>query len=83
MINYRTITKEVPIMTSKTCDVCKRTYFFADDYDSRGINELELFHHIEFDGGYGSVFGDGNIVSLDICQHCLKEKLGSYMRIRD
>jgi hypothetical protein len=79
MINYGTITKEVPVIISKTCDVCKKT-FSIDDVLSKGINELEAFYHISFDGGYGSVFGDGNTVSLDICQYCLNEKLGSYMR---
>ena len=31
------------------------------------------FHHIDFFGGYGSVFGDGNRLKVDICQHCLKK----------
>lgn len=32
-------------------------------------------------GGYGSVFGDGDTLVLDMCQHCLKQKLGEFVRI--
>lgn len=31
-------------------------------------------------GGYGSVWGDGNEVELDLCQSCAKEVVGPYIR---
>ena len=57
------------------CDVCKTTY---DD-------ELEMqeFQHINFIGGYNSVFGDEERVVCDICQHCLKKMIGEYYRTDD
>jgi len=58
-----------------TCDVC-RTRYSANYYV-----ETQEFIHIKAMCGYGSVFGDGNTIQLDICQHCLKEKLGEYIRI--
>ena len=36
---------------------------------------------IRFRAGYGSIFGDGNLVEGDFCQHCLNEVFGKYLRI--
>ncbi len=53
------------------CDRCKREY----------LDKLETqeFVKIDFIGGYGSIFGDGHSVEADICQHCLKEIMGSFL----
>jgi hypothetical protein len=51
------------------CDCCGREATIGHDY------EAQEFVSIDFVGGYGSVFGDGTRVNLDICQYCLKEKL--------
>jgi hypothetical protein len=67
-----TIEKEVCI--SITCDICKKVYSTDD------IFETQEFTYIRNDCGYGSVFGDGEVIELDICQHCLKEILGKYIR---
>jgi hypothetical protein len=32
-------------------------------------------------GGYSSIFGDGNSVSIDLCQGCLKQNLGPWLRV--
>lgn len=67
MIKYKekqTVERE---MTSKQCDVCKTEY--------KDCFEVQEFHHIRFTGGYDSVFGDGETVVCDICQHCLKRLL--------
>jgi len=60
------------------CDVCGRE--FLEDSNSDDVFEIQEFTHIKFTGGYGSIFGDGDVFELDICQHCLKEKLGVYFR---
>jgi len=75
MKNYETKTIEVEEKTLKsiTCDSCKKEY--NDVYDT------QEFLFINFVGGYGSVFGDGNEVEGDICQYCVKELLGSALRI--
>lgn len=36
---------------------------------------------IAFRSGYFSIFGDGNLVECDLCQHCIKKLLGKYLRI--
>jgi len=71
-----------------TCNVCKKTYKFengqAIDCDKNdAIMEIQEFHHINFSGGYGSIFGDCTVVTADICQHCLKEKLGEYLKFEE
>lgn len=37
---------------------------------------------IAFRAGYDSVFGDGNLVELDLCQHCLRDLMGPWLRVR-
>jgi hypothetical protein len=37
---------------------------------------------ISYRAGYGSVFGDGNIVEGDLCQQCVSDLLGRYLRVR-
>ena len=57
------------------CDVCGK------EFDRDGsILEFQEFVEIRFRGGYGSVFGDDDDFECDICQHCLKEKLGAFIR---
>lgn len=37
---------------------------------------------IGFDAGYGSIFGDGNRVDIDLCESCLRETLGTWLRVK-
>jgi len=68
----------IPVVKASTitCDRC-RTHFTDVDY---GWHEMQS---IEFVGGYGSIFGDGDTVSIDLCQECLKETLGPWLRVGD
>ena len=77
MIKYKTKLKEVEIkeLEGIVCDKCGKTFGTDNDY------ELQEFHHIDFEGGFGSIFGDGNIVKADICQHCLYEIIKDFMRV--
>jgi hypothetical protein len=65
-------------MVSISCDICGRTHL-NEDNDS--TFEIQEFVSIDFTAGYGSVIGDGNRVTLDICQHCFKEKFEKYYHI--
>lgn len=75
MIKYITETVEQKIAESIICDVCKKEYGYKGD----DVMEAQEFQHIRIQGGYDSVFGDGIMMKLDICQHCLKRLLGEYM----
>jgi hypothetical protein len=33
-------------------------------------------------GGFESIFGDGNEISIDLCQECVKETLGPWLQVR-
>lgn len=54
-------------VVSITCDVCKKTYDINDTF------EIQEFYHITHQCGYDSVFGDNNILRVDICQYCFKK----------
>jgi hypothetical protein len=60
---------------SITCDKCKKVY--------SDIFEIQEFIEIEKIGGYASVFEDGTKIELDLCQHCFKDILGNYIRIKN
>ena len=76
MIQYKKETVEEEFPVGMTCDVCKREFDCKKDH-----LEVQEFHHINIEGGYGSIFGDGAKIECDICQHCLKKILGEYIRI--
>ena len=58
------------------CDRCNRV---AED----GESEFCEFTSIEYKAGYGSILGDENLIEIDLCQHCLKETLGPWLRISE
>lgn len=66
-------TKEATTSTVKViaciCDMCHKRVVPGD------YIEFQEMIHIRKDCGYGSVFGDGATLNLDICQHCLKKWL--------
>ena len=69
----KTIQEEIVV-----CDRCSRE-MVPDGSDCEHQERIA----IRFRAGYGSVFGDGNLVEADICQHCLQEVLGKYLRITE
>ncbi|NCQ52026.1 hypothetical protein GW796_09050 [archaeon] len=71
MRKYENETIQIKKLSAMKCDIC-------------GMDILNSQHEEEATsiintGGYNSVFGDGLIYSIDICQYCLKEKLGQYI----
>ena len=82
MKKYKKEQREVEVVESIVCDVCKKEFSYAKDKNEY-ILEMQEFQHIAFIGGFGSVFGDGASVRLDICQHCLKDKLGEYFVVAE
>jgi len=63
---------------SLICDRCGRRAE-RDDVDC----EFHEFTSIYYRAGYGSIFGDGNNIELDLCQHCVKDTLGAWIRVTD
>ena len=58
------------------CDRCSRE-MVPNDQDCEYQERIA----VRFRAGYGSVLGDGNLVELDLCQHCLAEVLGEWLRV--
>jgi hypothetical protein len=68
---------EVEIVEVFICDKCKKEITPQDTW------EWDEAYSISFRGGYASVFGDGAEVECDLCQHCLKELIETYCRVKD
>jgi hypothetical protein len=59
------------------CNKCGKR--MTEEEDNVEWQELFTF---DFECGYGSVFGAGSEWEIDLCQNCLKEVLGPYMKER-
>jgi len=73
MKQYRKILEEIECIDYTECDVCERK-ISSDDWD-----EHQEIVSIDTYGGYGSLFGDGTHIRLDICQYCVEKMLGKYI----
>jgi len=62
-------------ITKVECDKCHNIY--TDPM------EIQEFLYINFEGGYRSIFGDGNIIKADICQYCLANIIRNFCRINE
>lgn len=62
------------VLDTIVCDRCGTTAK-ADELSR------QEFVSIDFVGGYDPVFGDGALVKLDLCQHCLRDTLGRWLRV--
>ena len=74
MLEYQD--KVVQEVAACTCDRCQKR-MTRDDYDSGWHERVSLW----FRGGFGSIFGDGNEVSVDLCQQCVQDTLGAWLRV--
>jgi DNA-directed RNA polymerase subunit RPC12/RpoP len=79
MIEEKTIEMTIKQKEPKLyiCDKCKKEFIPEVD-----VFEIQEFHHIRFEGGYDSIFGDESIVKCDLCQHCLYELIGLFADIK-
>lgn len=55
-----------------TCDACGKE--IDSDYDWQEMLSWKNR------GGYSSIFGDGMEMTLDLCQECVKEHLGKFIK---
>lgn len=65
----------VSVVHQIRCDRCGKEV-------QRGEPGFEQMTSIGFDAGYDSIFGDGNRVEIDLCETCLHETLGTWLRVR-
>lgn len=67
-------TDETIVISAKYCDRCN---LFAEKMSP----EFHEFLSIDQKVGFGSIFGDGNRLKLDLCQHCVKALLNSWLSV--
>ena len=67
--------KVVSVVHQIRCDRCgKETQ--CGEVGSKQMTSIGL------DAGYGSIFGDGNRVEIDLCQTCVQDTLGAWLRVK-
>lgn len=76
-IESKAIRRTVQEIVAITCDRCRRRV----EVDRDDACELGEWWRMERLGGYASVFGDGAIIQVDLCQQCVKSTLGDWLRI--
>jgi hypothetical protein len=77
MLNIKTVSVPTQVAESIVCDKCGKV-ILPDDWI-----EWQEVATIEFRGGFGSIFGDESSFRCDLCQHCLKDTLGAYIKRTD
>ncbi|ACY32639.1 hypothetical protein [Comamonas thiooxydans] len=64
-------------LLSLQCDRCGNKF-------KAGSSEFEEFISIERnDTGEGSIFGHASSLQLDLCQYCLRDTLGEWLRVEE
>lgn len=69
------VTKPEDVFEAMICDKCGKEF--------RDVMDTQEFHHIDFIGGYSSIFGDMNHIRCDLCQNCLKSLIDGIYRVED
>lgn len=64
------------IVSAKSCDRC---HYHAEKDDS----EFHEFLSIDRQASFGSIFGDGNRLKLDLCQRCVKALLNPWLSVSE
>ncbi|MEX1666773.1 hypothetical protein [Zhongshania arctica] len=73
MATTNKIAIDIEEVTSMTCDSCKKIF--------ENPIEIQEFQCILKTAGYGSIFGDGAAVHCDLCQYCLRDMLGPFLKV--
>lgn len=78
----KTIDQQITVKKDSVlvCDKCKKEYNY-DTESEMDLFEIQEFLHIDFIGGFFSVFGDGLRIKADICQYCLYEMIKDFVTV--
>ncbi|MFM0469639.1 hypothetical protein [Paraburkholderia strydomiana] len=74
MLEFRE--KLVSEVSACTCDRCGRR-MTPGDPDSEWHERVSIAYR----GGFDSIFGDGRAIRIDLCQHCVRDTLGSWLKV--
>lgn len=67
--------KTVSVVHQIRCDRCGK----EAEFSKFGLDQMTS---IGFDAGYGSIFGDGNRVDIDLCETCVRDTLGTWLQVK-
>ena len=70
----RTTVEPKTVVCAIVCDRCVKEV-------QRESGDFELMTSIGFEAGYASIFGDGNRVEIDLCEACVRDTLGTWLRV--
>jgi hypothetical protein len=70
----RTAVELATVVDTIVCDRC------GEEASRHGLG-FSLMTSIGFLAGYASHFGDGNRVEIDLCEPCLRDTLGTWVRV--
>src|SRR5450755_1236646 len=70
----RTRVQPATVVHEIVCDRCGRRA-------RRDENDFALMTSIGLCAGFASIFGDGNRVEIDLCEPCLRDTLGTWLRV--
>ena len=76
-VQYTEEKRTVNRIQSITCSRCKKVM------SSDNFVEWQELQTIMFTGGYGSVFGDGVSIRVDLCQNCLFDLVKDFAEYGD
>lgn len=65
----------VSVVHQIRCDRCGK------EVERGNVGFVEMTS-ISVTAGYDSIFGDGNRVEVDLCEPCLRDTLGAWLRIK-
>jgi hypothetical protein len=74
-VETKIIQRDETVVDAYTCDDCKTRFPVESWMDTQEMLRWRTT------GGYGSIFGDGAEISLDLCQACVQKRLGDILRI--
>lgn len=73
---HEKVRKTIEQFSALVCDKCGKR-IEADD-----TMEMQETLTLVIQGGYAAVLGDGSVYDLDLCQVCVRDVLGPYLRQR-
>jgi hypothetical protein len=71
-LEFKSVPRPTELLCAIVCSRCKKRIEAADDLQAQEVFSATWI------GGFASVWGDGSMFRIDLCQHCHLEVLGPF-----